>query len=130
MFSKVKAYGPGLEPTGQIIDKPTEFTIETRNAGEAPLRVQAIDQDYQPIDVQVRNNGDGTYTCRYTPRNPTRHCILIDYGGVAIPNSPFRVRFVFVLEKANICIFRFGRLNHRILLKFVFMVQVLNVVLK
>lgn len=53
--------------------------------------MQAIDQEYQPVDVQVRNNGNGTYTCRYTPRNPVRHCILIDYGGVAIPNSPFRV---------------------------------------
>ncbi|CAF5014352.1 unnamed protein product, partial [Rotaria sp. Silwood1] len=65
--NKVKAYGPGLEPSGQIIDKPTEFTIDTHNAGEAPLRVQAIDQDYQPVDVHVRNNGNGTYTCRYTP---------------------------------------------------------------
>jgi len=89
--NKVKAYGPGLEPAGQIIGRPTEFTIDTNNAGEAPLRVQAIDQDYTPVDVQVRNNGNGTYTCRYTPRNPLRHCILIDYGGVAIPNSPFRV---------------------------------------
>ncbi|CAF5017250.1 unnamed protein product, partial [Rotaria magnacalcarata] len=26
---KVKAYGLGLEPSGQIIDKPTEFTIDT-----------------------------------------------------------------------------------------------------
>lgn len=53
-----------------------------------------MDQEYQPVDVQVRNNGNGTYTGRYTPRNPLRHCILIDYGGVAIPNSPFRVSFI------------------------------------
>ncbi|CAF2157131.1 unnamed protein product [Rotaria magnacalcarata] len=88
---KVKAYGLGLEPSGQIIDKPTEFTIDTHNAGEGQLRVQAIDQDYQPVDVHVKNNGNGTYTCRYTPRNANRHCILIDYAGVAIPHSPFRV---------------------------------------
>jgi filamin len=95
----VKAYGPGLEPSGQIIGKPTEFTIDTHNAGEAPLRVQGIDQDYQPIDIHVRNNGNGTHTCRYTPRNPNRHCILIDYGGVAIPHSPFRV--IFFSKKKN-----------------------------
>ncbi|CAM4840345.1 unnamed protein product, partial [Rotaria magnacalcarata] len=89
--NKVKAYGPGLEPSGQIIDKPTEFTIDTHNAGEATLRVQAMDQEYQPIDVHVRDNGNSTFTCRYTPRNSNRHCILIDYGGVATPNSPFRV---------------------------------------
>lgn len=89
--TKVKAYGPGLEPSGQTIGKPTEFTIDTHNAGEAPLRVQGIDQDYQPIDIHVKNNGNGTYTCRYTPRNPNRHIISIDYGGVAVPDSPFRV---------------------------------------
>jgi len=129
---KVNAYGPGLESTGQLIDKPTEFTVETHNAGEAPLRVQAIDQDYQPIDVQVRNNGNGTYTCRYTPRNSNRHCISIDYGGVAIPKSPFRVIFLllfFSLDKDKLT-FRFGQVNHQILVKFVFTVQVLNVVLK
>ncbi|CAF2260979.1 unnamed protein product, partial [Rotaria magnacalcarata] len=53
----------------QIIDKPTEFTIDTHNAGEATLRVQAMDQEYQPIDVHVRDNGNSTFTCRYTPRN-------------------------------------------------------------
>ncbi|CAF3895693.1 unnamed protein product, partial [Adineta steineri] len=89
--NKVKAYGPGLEPAGQIIGKPTEFTVDTHNAGDATLRVQAIDQEYQPVDVHVRNNGNGTHTCRYTPTNANRHCILIDYGGVAVPNSPFRV---------------------------------------
>ena len=89
-----KAYGPGLETTGQIIGKPTEFTVDTHSAGDAPLRVQAIDQEYEPVDVQVRNNGNGTYTCRYTPRHPIRHCILIDYGGVAVPHSPFRVRTI------------------------------------
>lgn len=96
----MKAYGPGLEPTGQIIGRPSEFTIDTQNAGEAPLRVQAMDQEYQPVDVQVRNNGNGTYACRYTPRNPLRHTILIDYGGVAIPNSPFKVRF-FPISRYN-----------------------------
>ena len=127
----MKAYGPGLEPSGQIIGKPTEFTVDTHSAGEAPLRVQAIDQDYQPVDVHVRNNGNGTYTCRYTPRNPNRHCILIDYGGVAIPHSPFRVKF-FCKNKTGriIIIFRFGQLNHQIHQKFVFLVQVLNLVLK
>lgn len=90
-LKQVKAYGPGLEPTGQIIDKPTEFTVDTHLAGEGQLRVQCIDQDYQPIDIHVRNNGNGTHACRYTPRTPNRHCILIDFAGVAIPNSPFRV---------------------------------------
>jgi hypothetical protein len=128
----VTAYGPGLEPSGQIIGKPTEFTIDTHNAGEAPLRVQGIDQDYQPVDIHVRNNGNGTYTCRYTPRNSNRHCILIDYGGVAIPHSPFRVIFFTKKKKLQIIMikFRFGQQNHQIHPKFVFMVQVLNVVLK
>ena len=98
----MKAFGPGLEPSGQIIGRPTEFTVDASNAGEAPLRVQAIDQDYIPVDVQVRNNGNGTYACRYTPRSATRHYIMIDYGMVAIPNSPFRVRKCRVRSSAKL----------------------------
>ena len=39
----------------------------------------------------VKDNKDGTYSCRYMPKRNVRHTILISYGGVGIPNSPFRV---------------------------------------
>lgn len=37
----MKAFGPGLEPTGCIVDRPAEFTIDTRGAGKGPLKLYA-----------------------------------------------------------------------------------------
>lgn len=38
---KVKAFGPGLEPTGCIVDRPAEFTIDARAAGKGDLKLYA-----------------------------------------------------------------------------------------
>lgn len=37
----MKAFGPGLEPTGCIVDKPAEFTIDARTAGKGDLKLYA-----------------------------------------------------------------------------------------
>jgi filamin len=88
----VKIYGPGVDKeTPLVINRPTEFTVDCREAGEAPLKVTITDADYQKLDVYVKNNGNNTYTCRYTPIYPNRHTIFVTYGSVAIPKSPVRV---------------------------------------
>ncbi|XP_058873200.1 filamin-A-like [Acipenser ruthenus] len=88
---KVKAYGPGLEKTGLAINKPTEFTVDAKKGGKAPLKVQLQDGEGNPVDVQMRDNGKGTHTCSYTPRKPLKHTVMVSWGGVNIPDSPFRM---------------------------------------
>ncbi|XP_038668148.1 filamin-C [Scyliorhinus canicula] len=88
---KVKAFGPGLEPTGCIVNKPAEFTIDARAAGKGELKIYAQDAEGVPIDIQIKDNRDNTFLCVYVPRKPIKHTIIISWGGVNIPNSPFRV---------------------------------------
>ncbi|KAM9635004.1 filamin-C isoform 1-T1 [Morphnus guianensis] len=88
---KVKAFGPGLEPTGCIVERPAEFTIDTRGAGKGPLKIYAQDAEGCPIDIKVKDNGDGTYHCVYVPTKAIKHTIIITWGGVTTPRSPFRV---------------------------------------
>uniref|UniRef100_A0A8C3HVK6 Filamin C n=1 Tax=Chrysemys picta bellii TaxID=8478 RepID=A0A8C3HVK6_CHRPI len=88
---KVKAFGPGLEPTGCIVDKPAEFTIDARGAGKAELKIYAQDAEGFPIDIKIKDNGDNTFHCVYVPTKPIKHTIIISWGGVNIPKSPFRV---------------------------------------
>lgn len=88
---KVKAYGPGLEPTGCIVEHPAEFTIDARAAGTAELKIYAQDAEGTPIDIKIKDNGDNTYVCVYVPIKPIKHTIIISWGGVNIPNSPYRV---------------------------------------
>ncbi|KTF73888.1 hypothetical protein cypCar_00040173, partial [Cyprinus carpio] len=89
---QVRAYGPGLEKSGCIINKPAEFTVEARDAGNGPLRIIAQDADGVPIDVKVKSKGDNVYSCSYTPTAAVKHTLAVTWGGVSVPNSPFRVR--------------------------------------
>uniref|UniRef100_A0A3P8P018 Calponin-homology (CH) domain-containing protein n=1 Tax=Astatotilapia calliptera TaxID=8154 RepID=A0A3P8P018_ASTCA len=88
---KVKCYGPGLEPLGCIVNKPADFTIDTHGAGRGELKLYAQDSDGFPIDVQITDNGDSTYFCVYIPTKPIKHTIIVTWGEVNVPNSPFRV---------------------------------------
>lgn len=126
---QVKAFGPGLQSSGLAVGKPTEFTVDAKHGGKAPLKIVAqvrltdveaasntfstfapaswVLQDGEgvPVDVLVKDNANGTYSCSYTPRKPVKHTAMISWGGVNIPNSPFRVstgsplhRFTFFPE--------------------------------
>uniref|UniRef100_A0A665USV8 Filamin A, alpha (actin binding protein 280) n=1 Tax=Echeneis naucrates TaxID=173247 RepID=A0A665USV8_ECHNA len=88
---KIKAYGPGLQSSGLAVGKPTEFTVDAKQGGKAPLKIMAQDGEGTPVDVQVKDNGNGTYTCTYTPRKPVKHTVMVSWGGVNIPDSPFRM---------------------------------------
>ncbi|XP_065817657.1 filamin-A isoform X2 [Labrus bergylta] len=88
---KVKAFGPGLQSSGLAVGKPTEFTVDAKQGGKAPLKIVAQDGEGTPVDVQIKDNGNGTYACTYTPRKPVKHTAMVSWGGVNIPDSPFRM---------------------------------------
>ncbi|XP_071657326.1 filamin-A isoform X2 [Patagioenas fasciata] len=88
---KVKAHGPGLEKTGVAVNKPTEFTVDAKAGGKGPLKVLMQDAEGTPVDVSVKDNGNGTFSCSYVPRKALKHTALLCWGGVNVPQSPFRV---------------------------------------
>jgi len=76
-----------------VSGRPTEFTVDARKAGEkSPVEVFGKTADGDDIPVNVRDNGDGTYQCTYKPEKPIKHTIIPAYNGVAVKESPFRVR--------------------------------------
>ena len=44
------------------------------------------------LEVDVKDNGDGTYSVEYVPERPGRHSVDVKYGGRRVPKSPFRVQ--------------------------------------
>ncbi|KAL3965738.1 filamin [Sarotherodon galilaeus] len=76
----VKAYGPGLQSSGLAVGKPTEFTVDAKQGGKAPLKIIAQDGEVNSVDVQVKDNGNSTYTCTYTPRKPVKHTVMVSWG--------------------------------------------------
>ncbi|CAH1784409.1 unnamed protein product [Owenia fusiformis] len=88
--SKVKAYGPGLE--GGTTDKPAEFTIDTREAGQGGLGLTLEG----PIEAKIecQDNGDGTCSVRYYPTEPGEYTINITFADKPIKSSPFKAKIV------------------------------------
>lgn len=88
---KVQVYGPGVEPNGPQKNVPTKFTVETKNAGQAPLDVRVTDSNCNKVDVKLIEKSEGIIEGTYTPRSGSRHTVQVNYGGVAVKNSPFRI---------------------------------------
>jgi filamin len=99
----VVASGPGLAPKGVVIVTPTEFTVDTRKAGKAPLDVSVMNNaDYKDLDVKLTDNKDGTFKAQYKPDKLGKHTVHVNYGGVAVPKSPFRVSVGGVPDAAKV----------------------------
>lgn len=88
---KVEVYGPGVEPAGVIKDEVAKFTVDTRNAGSAPLDVKVTDADNKSIPVYLLMAKDGTIEGCYVPRSSSKHTVEVNFGGVATKSSPYRV---------------------------------------
>nr|CAD7404495.1 unnamed protein product [Timema cristinae] len=102
---KVECYGKGLEKDGAMKGKPTEFTVDTRKAGPAPLDVQVLDAYSNNVDVKLHPKGDGTFTASYIPKAGAKHTVQVNYGGVATKNSPYRVYVSEPLNASNVHVF-------------------------
>ncbi|XP_071544152.1 filamin-A isoform X11 [Panulirus ornatus] len=94
----VKCKGPGLEKNGLVSGRPTDFQVDTRKAGEAPLDVTVMDSNYQPIKLEAKDNKNGIYDFSYRPTRGNKHTVQVNYGGVATENSPYRV---FISEPSD-----------------------------
>lgn len=62
-INRVRAYGPGVEPTGPVVGAPANFTVETFSAGKGNVEVLVEDPRGQkipvrliPISIRVRSN--------------------------------------------------------------------------
>ena len=50
-YDRVRAYGPGIEPTGPVVGAPANFTVETFSAGKGKVDVTVENPNGQPEPV-------------------------------------------------------------------------------
>ncbi len=84
--SKVKAHGPGLSQG--TVDKPADFLIDTRGAGNGALNLTV--EGPCEARIECKDNQDGTCAVSYLPTMAGPYLINILYQGVHIPGSPFQ----------------------------------------
>lgn len=56
--------------------------------------VSTQDAEGCTFNIKITDRGDSTFVCAYTPVKPIKHTIIITWGEVNVPNSPFRVRYM------------------------------------
>ncbi|XP_070164422.1 filamin-like isoform X3 [Polyergus mexicanus] len=90
---RVRAYGPGIEPTGPIVGAPANFTVETFSAGKGNVDVTVDDSKGNKLPVDIRFNKDRnlTYSVSYTPKAEGPHKVKVLFAGREIPKSPYIV---------------------------------------
>ena len=91
---KVRAYGPGLEPTGVVANAPANFTVETFGAGDGDLAVDVTGPDGSKVPCETVFNNDRklTYSCSYLPESEGDYVVKITFSRKPIPKSPYHVR--------------------------------------
>jgi len=96
--SKSTVHGPGVD--GGFAGRPLPFTVKTfdRNGqpvtvGNANITAQVVDlQSGKPVPVEVKDNGDGTYSGNYQAPHPGKYQVAILLDGKAhVGKSPYTV---------------------------------------
>ncbi|XP_015833319.1 filamin-A isoform X5 [Tribolium castaneum] len=92
--TKVTASGPGLQPDGVCINRPTYFDISTKNAGKGVPEVIILDPsgNKNSIPVTVRQTNQDLWRCEYISPTVGLHSVNIFFAGQPIPKSPYGVR--------------------------------------
>lgn len=99
--NKVKAYGPGL--SHGTVNKPADFIIDTRGAGNGALNL-TVEGPCEAI-IECKDNQDGTCHVSYLPTMAGTYNINILYEGVHIPNSPFQAHVKSDLDISKIRVY-------------------------
>lgn len=84
--AKVRASGPGL--SHGVVNKPAEFVIDTRGAGQGGLGVTV--EGPCEAAINCRDNGDGTCSVAYLPTEAGDYGINITFNEQHVPGSPFQ----------------------------------------
>ncbi len=90
--SKVRCYGPGLEPHGARATQPATFHVDTTRAGHAPLQASFTDRSGRPRLCQIAPSATGqpdVYDVTYVPEEEGPCTIDVRYDNQSVPRSPF-----------------------------------------
>uniref|UniRef100_A0A7N9CG72 Filamin B n=1 Tax=Macaca fascicularis TaxID=9541 RepID=A0A7N9CG72_MACFA len=90
---KARAYGRGIEPTGNMVKQPAKFTVDTISAGQGDVMVFVEDPEGNKEEAQVTPDSDKnkTYSVEYLPKVTGLHKVTVLFAGQHISKSPFEV---------------------------------------
>ncbi|KAG5896019.1 hypothetical protein JTB14_007584 [Gonioctena quinquepunctata] len=99
---KVKFSGPSIFEKGIPASVPTTIKIDTKEAGFADLEVKITGPDGSPRPVNLKENGDGTFSATFVPDDCGRYKLDAKYGGKEVPKTPIAIQ-TFATGNAEKC---------------------------
>ena len=91
----------GVEPTGIKAGQKAPFTIDGRGAGDGEPDV-FVEGPQGEEKVDIKDNGDGTYSCIYFPAKYGNYIVNVTWSSVQVPNSPFHVKVATAVDASKI----------------------------
>ncbi|XP_015127266.1 filamin-A isoform X2 [Diachasma alloeum] len=90
---KVTASGPGLQPQGVVVNRPTYFDIFTKDAGRGVPEVIILDPQSSKttVPVKLRQTSPDVWRCEYCSPVTGLHSVNVFFAGKLIPKSPMGV---------------------------------------
>uniref|UniRef100_A0A452VEC9 Filamin B n=1 Tax=Ursus maritimus TaxID=29073 RepID=A0A452VEC9_URSMA len=88
---KARAYGRGIEPTGNMVKQPAKFTVDTISAGQGDVMVFVEDPEGNKEEVTPDSDKNKTYSVEYLPKVTGLHKVTVLFAGQHISKSPFEV---------------------------------------
>lgn len=102
----VSASGVGVQPTGVVVGVPAEFTVDTRRAGDGPLELKVENRRGELVPVSVQRLAEqGLTRAVYTAEEAVAHTVEVNYGGVAVNESPYRVNVAAPLDVSRVRVY-------------------------
>ena len=101
--SKCSVDAAGLSAGPHYSNHPIDFLISAQQAGEGTIT--AVVQTLQTMVVlEVRQQGDGNFLCRYLPHEEGPHALNIYFDKMAIPDTPIWlfVQAGFMVDKISV----------------------------
>jgi filamin len=65
------------------------INLDTSEAGQGRITCRIGSNAESDVDIDIIDNGDGTISVMYTPRQPGAYTLEIKFGGKTIPNGTF-----------------------------------------
>lgn len=109
-LSKVQVEGPGLTGEGLLPGGKAWIKIHYKDAGPAEPKIEIVGPDSKVVPFTVEQDGKGEQYIEYRPPKFGMFNVAINFGGMPLPNSPYKVKISPKVDASKVNVGGLGQL--------------------
>lgn len=105
-FIRLVFFLEGLRET-IVINEEYRITVNAADAGNGfvTCRIMPNHRGAVPLNLQVDNNKDGTFSINYSAKHPDEYKVNVKFGGQLIPNGEWFLNVTKIFLILSMCLF-------------------------